>query len=447
MAEDRCPRCFTIVSGFATGESADWTDDPILTPKGEAGDDYIGFTNLKPIHIQEIQEVRTQQEIDAGIAEIDRTTFTEIDTSDGNIVDFLKSHILELRESTEKILNTIGQTKEAYFNYDDDGTEYNIGDHQLDWIDPELEDIAYPDIKAYHIEDLRHFLVLTWFDDFTNIDPEDIQSVSASKSLSGNGSVEQVDDDTDTYNDDLTDNKSNELDNSISAYSQCRLREVGFGESLGTQSASASVSSTADRTKPFNINISSTVSVNCNVNHDGSGSDFARTTDFVRLSWVANQFINPSPRPNILINDNSKVYIDLTGSWSDGRSNWFEAVKSKYDEFVAISIQIIFRGESDQSYPLTIVFQASDPTTVEGWLFGSYYKPLIDGRNFVEVKALLDFLYPGATAIKKYFCKSFFITAVARSQCKLEQGHGSGITSASASASMDIDISKVGITN
>jgi len=158
---DRCPRCFTeldITGGY--------TDDPIKTPHGEAGDDYKGFTNIKPIHIQELQTLRAQQEIDAGITEEDRTEFTEIDT-EHNLVDVYRTHILELRESTEKILTALGQTKDTYFNYDEDGTEYNIGNHQTDWKDSDLgekdEDGNYikrfVDIKAYHIEDLRHYIL------------------------------------------------------------------------------------------------------------------------------------------------------------------------------------------------------------------------------------------------------------------------------------------------
>jgi len=156
MSKDRCPRCFSELN--VTGG---YTDDPILTPKGEAGDDYKGFTDIKPIHIQELQTLRAQQEIDAGIAEEDRTTFTEIDTTH-NLVNFYRKHLLELRESTEKLLTALGQTKDTYFNYDEEGTEYNIGEHQTDWTDPNLETRVnkFVNIKAYHIEDLRHFLMV-----------------------------------------------------------------------------------------------------------------------------------------------------------------------------------------------------------------------------------------------------------------------------------------------
>jgi len=167
MAEERCPRCFSEINITAP----DWTNDPIKTPKGEAGDEYKGFTHINPIHIQELQEIRAQQEEDLGFFSEDdtgyveggdnsKTQFTEIDT-ETNLVDIYKKHILELRESTEKILTALGQTKDTYFNYDENGTEYNIGDHQTDWKDTNLEAKKLVDIKAYHIEDLRHFLAIT----------------------------------------------------------------------------------------------------------------------------------------------------------------------------------------------------------------------------------------------------------------------------------------------
>jgi len=146
----RCPRCFSNL------EDEEWTDDPIKTPKGEAGEDYIGFTYFNPVHIEELQEARTQQEINVGIPEAERTTFTPVKI-EGERVYFYKKHIRELRESTEKILNATGQTKDSYFNYDETGKEYNIGNHQTDWHDVDLSKKIY--IKAVHIEDLRHHIL------------------------------------------------------------------------------------------------------------------------------------------------------------------------------------------------------------------------------------------------------------------------------------------------
>ena len=150
MAEKRCPKCFSKLSEH------EWTDDPIETPKGEAGENYIGFLYMKPEHIEELQNARQGQEISAGIPEDERTTFTPVRV-EGKDVYFYKKHLRELRESTEKILNATGQTKEEYFNYDDEETEYNIGHHQLDWHDGNLNE-TFIYIKAVHIEDLRHYI-------------------------------------------------------------------------------------------------------------------------------------------------------------------------------------------------------------------------------------------------------------------------------------------------
>jgi len=141
----KCPLCFS--------EIGTWTDDPILTPDGVAGINYKGFTYMKLIHITELQNERIQQEIDAGIPEGERTVFSPVVINK----DFYRHHIEELRESTEKILNKTGQTKDEYFNYDEDGEEHNIGNHQTDWIDVDLTGIKW--IKARHIEDLRHYLL------------------------------------------------------------------------------------------------------------------------------------------------------------------------------------------------------------------------------------------------------------------------------------------------
>ena len=152
MAEERCSLCFSKID-LPSGEIG-WTDDPIKTPKGEAGEDYIGFTYFKSIHIEEIQQIRQQQEIDFGIPDEEKTTFTPVKV-EGKKVYFYKKHLKELRESTEKILEITKQTKEDYFNYDENGTEYNIGNHQFDWRDADINK-KFLDIKAIHIEDLRH---------------------------------------------------------------------------------------------------------------------------------------------------------------------------------------------------------------------------------------------------------------------------------------------------
>lgn len=176
--KERCPKCFS--------KFGEWTDDPILTKNGAKFiyDEssgllipnidieqrfYKGFYQIKSQIIKELQENREQAEIDAGIAEEERTIFSHVeDDANGFWVINIK-HIKELRESTEKILNAIGTDKETYFNYDDEGIERQ-NPHQTDWIDPILDNWK-GHIKDQHIEDLRKFIVTFWIEPFNEVSP------------------------------------------------------------------------------------------------------------------------------------------------------------------------------------------------------------------------------------------------------------------------------------
>ena len=163
---DRCPKCFSKLGT--------WQDDSILTKSGinkklniytnqfenTLQTYYKGFLRIKAIHIKELQDIRIQQEIDSGIIEVDRTEFSKVQSDEYGYWIINKKHIAELRESTEKILEITGQTKEDYFNYDEEGIERKIL-HQMDWIDLGLtaENGKYQ-IKDMHIEDLRKFLMM-----------------------------------------------------------------------------------------------------------------------------------------------------------------------------------------------------------------------------------------------------------------------------------------------
>src|SRR3972149_3540859 len=140
--QERCPKCF---SRFGI-----WTSDPIITQDGAKYkfDEtsgllipetiiekrrYKGFLQIKALIVQEIQDIRKAQEIDIGIPEAERTTFSKVKSDEQGFWIINKKQLKELRESTEKILETIGQSKEDYFNYDEEGTErqslhkFNIG--------------------------------------------------------------------------------------------------------------------------------------------------------------------------------------------------------------------------------------------------------------------------------------------------------------------------------
>lgn len=164
---DKCSICHS--------EKDTWIDDPILTLKGLAGEEYKGINFLDIKHVKEIQDKRKEQEIDLEIPEEDRTIFSEI-TSETQFIT--KQHINELRKSTEKILaENLEITEEKrtellnnYFNYDVD--ENYIGTYEYgqkiedkeEWTDINVNNkptlptnqTGITKIKAIHIEDLRH---------------------------------------------------------------------------------------------------------------------------------------------------------------------------------------------------------------------------------------------------------------------------------------------------
>jgi hypothetical protein len=177
LNKDRCPKCFTKYS------ENKWTEDPILTNNGSKfiydnvsgllipQSDitkrlYKGFYQIKSQIIKELQENRQQAENDAGILPANQTVFSKTeDDANGYWVINMK-HIKELRESTEKILTAIGQTKEEYFNYDEEQVERQTP-HQMDWIDPILDNWK-GNLKDRHIEDLRK-AILQQFAEYFNI--------------------------------------------------------------------------------------------------------------------------------------------------------------------------------------------------------------------------------------------------------------------------------------
>ncbi|TDI97015.1 MAG: hypothetical protein E2O29_01915 [Deltaproteobacteria bacterium] len=162
-----------------------WTDDPLRTgPLGFSGPEFIGADRVKGVHIRELQQVRTLEEIQVGIAGEFLTDFSEID---GNNVRVL--HIVELRESVEKILSVIGSELSTYFSVDpnQDPVEPGPNDEAKDeWTDIDrgrpyihkdgtvIGTFRLPDsvnqedvtnsptlppntpLRAIHIEDLRH---------------------------------------------------------------------------------------------------------------------------------------------------------------------------------------------------------------------------------------------------------------------------------------------------
>ena len=159
-----------------------WTDDPLFTGNGFNGSAYADQRNpARKVHIKEIQEVRSDQEAASGVSPL--TDFSDIDEEH----HIIRRHIIELRESTEKILNVQGLTLEEYFKFDETGTAHDQNpniepDPQVEWVDVTrggpyrkkdgtiattfvLPDSTAQDsptlperihIRAIHVEDLRH---------------------------------------------------------------------------------------------------------------------------------------------------------------------------------------------------------------------------------------------------------------------------------------------------
>jgi len=205
MADELCPTCHSKIGTDSTSdvgriqgiEGTDdsenpiprWSDDPVFTGRGLSGSPYDKkSTRVRKKHIKEIQETRTAQESESGI---DPTDFSNVET-DKHVS---RRHIVELRESTEKLLNETGATLEDYFKTDDEGADQpqnpNIvraggNSPQDEWVDVERgaayvdkngsskSEFTLPDgsttssptlplrthIRAIHMEDLRHPIIL-----------------------------------------------------------------------------------------------------------------------------------------------------------------------------------------------------------------------------------------------------------------------------------------------
>jgi hypothetical protein len=168
MAE-KCPFCYRPL--------LTWKHDPILLPDGapydwisdtelvyEADKDnrwYKGIYQVREDEIIEIQEALETLETENDITPL--TVFSPINVS--GKFQFTGKHLKEMRDSIEGLLTAFGLTKTEYFNYDEDGNHiiHPNGD-KTDWTDPitTATDLEKFQIKAIHIEDLRHFIQVLW---------------------------------------------------------------------------------------------------------------------------------------------------------------------------------------------------------------------------------------------------------------------------------------------
>lgn len=135
-----------------------WTDDPLYTVRGLAGEVYKGQTPLRPIHIIELQNYYKELE-EEYLIEADRTQFLLVDKKSPS----RHVYIEQLRISVEKILDITGSSLVDYFKYDYLGNDTGL--EQTDWTDIDRSE-GYPKlpkgkpVRAIHVEELRRGIAL-----------------------------------------------------------------------------------------------------------------------------------------------------------------------------------------------------------------------------------------------------------------------------------------------
>ncbi len=141
----RCNVCHSIIGT--------WTEDPLKTPKGLAGPDYVGKDVIRYWHLIEIRNRINDTETSLGM------TPTDWEEELNNTTPIRYYHIIECRIAIEKILGCFlltpterAEILKQYFNYDEEGTHYGTTERG-EWMESHL-DATIP-IRAIHIEDLR----------------------------------------------------------------------------------------------------------------------------------------------------------------------------------------------------------------------------------------------------------------------------------------------------
>lgn len=144
MAE-RCNVCRSLIGT--------WKEDPLKTPKGLAGPQYVGKDPVRYYHIIEVRDRINDTETSLGMVP---TEWREVLNETRPIRYY---HIVECRNAIENILGCLGlpsaeraEILKQYFNYDEEGTHYGTVDRE-EWVDLDLDKTT--PVRAFHIEDLR----------------------------------------------------------------------------------------------------------------------------------------------------------------------------------------------------------------------------------------------------------------------------------------------------
>ena len=183
----KCPHCFRTINPntwlkdpifLPNGAKYQWQDDTTLIEIPDIKDRiFKGFCQICEPEIQEIQDFLKQTEIDNSITPL--TTWSPLNMS--GKFQILGKHIKEMRDSVEKLLTNFGLTKTDYFNYDEEGNEITQPNGQkLEWTDPitNAVDLKKFQVKAIHIEDLRHYIQTYWQETWAGTSPSWIKNSS-----------------------------------------------------------------------------------------------------------------------------------------------------------------------------------------------------------------------------------------------------------------------------
>ncbi len=418
-----------VIIGLNSISKEGWKSDPIKTKRGFAGDDYKGFTQLDKHLIQSLQDRRTQQEIDIGIEEADRTVFTSLNPN--NSLSFWdKKHIIELRQSTEKILKEVGLTKTVetiemadlggYFNYDENGvyrgtwkygnkitdkTEWTDVDRTLEGFETEPKfPTGITEIQNIYIEDLRHSIPLGWVENFTNVSSVNEFVPSSGYMLQLGGWV------VDLLDDFFTTSKSDEI-----AYTSF----LSLFQSGETYVSTFPGSYTSNHTVSTN---DKKLAVTMNTSIFDSATTVENWTESVTLTlnftWKEGKFTEPLPNSLIRINKKLRLDYDISGTGyrTFNLSIGFKDAEGTYKGGLIYSINEDFTPHISGS----TIFLNEFPTT-----FNLYDDLILTGRN-PETEEF-------------YFVYDFYFNLISTSSILLTSDSKSG----SSSSNLDLEIRRI----
>jgi hypothetical protein len=180
----RCPYCFNKLNQSKDVLNFLFANDPVFMYAAKVYAQFKGHCNCLISSVIDLQTNRKALE-SMILSEENRTDFTELNQA--GKFQVTSKHIAELRYSTEKLLYSLGMTKEDYFNYDEKGSDRNLKGHKYEWTDPigrtdnpnsltldidKINEIYKPSnlriglcgfqVKGFHIEDLRHYIPSGW---------------------------------------------------------------------------------------------------------------------------------------------------------------------------------------------------------------------------------------------------------------------------------------------